>query len=58
MKVQASMLKESDVPIYGVGIQSHIKNANLDITAMKVSLLRHDLSKINETVLRFGHNLI
>ena len=51
MKVQASMFKESGVPIYGVGIQSHIKNVNLDITAMKVSLPNHDLSKISETVL-------
>ncbi|XP_053380238.1 anti-sigma-I factor RsgI6-like [Mercenaria mercenaria] len=32
---QAKFLKQAGVPIYGVGIQSHIKNTSLDIAQMK-----------------------
>lgn len=39
MKEQARLFRDAGVPIYGVGIQSHIKNSDLDITAMKVRCL-------------------
>ena len=38
LKEQAKLFKDAKVPIYGVGIQSHIYNAHLDITQLKVSI--------------------
>ena len=40
------MFKTAGVPIYGIGLQSHIKSADLDITSMKVGL-----SNINSVAL-------
>ena len=37
IKQQALKFLSAGVPIHGIGFQSHIKDANLDITAMKVS---------------------
>ena len=39
LKDQGKLFKDAKVPIYGIGIQSHIKDAHLDITKIKVYIL-------------------
>ena len=36
LKDQAKLFKDANVPVYGIGVQSHIHNAHLDITSIKV----------------------
>lgn len=36
LKDQAELFKNAHIPIHGIGVQSHIHNAHLDITAIKV----------------------
>ena len=36
MKEQAQLFQDAGAPIHGIGIQSHLKDSDLDITAMKV----------------------
>ena len=36
LKDQGKLFKDAKVPIYGIGIQSHFKDAHLDITEIKV----------------------
>ena len=37
VKNQGKRLHESGVPIHGIGIQSHLRDGDVDITAIKVS---------------------
>lgn len=38
LKDQAKLFKDANVPVYGIGVQSHIHNAHLDITSIKAKL--------------------
>ncbi|KAH3797048.1 hypothetical protein DPMN_150623 [Dreissena polymorpha] len=38
LRDQAMLFKSAGVPIHGIGIQSHLKNMDTDITAMKARL--------------------
>lgn len=42
IKEHAKLFKAANVTIYGIGIQSHIKRADLDITSMKTRLNKLD----------------
>lgn len=37
-KMQAKILKASNVPVYGIGVQSHFKSSNIDYDAVKYRL--------------------
>ena len=38
LKNQAQLYKSANVPIYGIGIQSHLKYEELDMTLIKVKI--------------------
>ena len=37
VKNQGKRFRESGVPIHGIGIQSHLRDGDVDITAIKVT---------------------